>query len=127
MVLFGEKIEIPFGNPPVDKDTMIAQLQEELDKYKNGNAATEELTKQIQELEKQKQELEQQNQELKSDNEALKRTISILTKKKFCDVNQDGIVDVEDAQLVLMYYTETIAGLVKDEPIEDWYAKRNTI
>ena len=119
MVFFGKEIEIPFGNPPVDKDTMIAQLQEELDKYKSGTAADEALEKKVQELEK-------QNQELKDDNEALKRTINILSQKKFCDINGDDLVDVADAQLVLKYYTETVAGLTED-PIEVWYTKRNTI
>ena len=95
------------------------QLQEELDKYKNGTGADEELANKVQELEK-------QNQELKADNEALTRTINILSQKKFCDINGDNLVDVEDAQLVLRYYTETVAGLTED-PIEVWYSKRNTI
>ena len=119
MVVFGQEIEIPFGEAPVDKDAIIADLQEQLNKYKNGTGVDEELEKKVQELEK-------QNQELKDDNEALKRTINILSQKKFCDINGDDLVDVADAQLVLKYYTETVAGLTED-PIEVWYTKRNTI
>ena len=84
-------------------------------------------TPQLTEQEKHIQQLEAENAALKAENEKLKSQISILSTAKFCDVNQDGIVGVEDAQLVLIYYTETIAGLVKDDPIEIWYAKRNTI
>lgn len=119
MVVFGQEIEIPFGEAPADKDAIIADLQEQLNKYKNGTGVDEELATRVQELEK-------QNQELKDDNEALKRTINILSQKKFCDINGDNLVDVADAQLVLKYYTETVAGLTED-PIEVWYTKRNTI
>ena len=90
----------------------------------SGNViATPQLTEQEEYIKK----LEAENAALKAENEQLKSQISILSKAKFCDVNQDDVVDVSDAQLVLMYYTESIAGLTKGDPIEIWYTKRNTI
>lgn len=83
-------------------------------------------TPQLTEQEQYVKQLEEENAALKAENEQLKSQISILSKSKFCDVNQDGIVDVEDAQLVLIYYTESVAGLTDDTPIEIWYTKRNT-
>lgn len=114
MVIFGEKIEIPFGDPLVDKDAIIEGLQEELAQYKSGDSVAANL--------------EQQLIAVKAENEALRSAISILSKTKFCDVDQDGVVGVSDAQLVLEYYTAGMIGLVaEDEPIEIWYTKRNTV
>ena len=84
-------------------------------------------TPQLTEQEKYIQQLEAENAALKAENEKLKKQLSSLSGSLFCDVNQDGIVGVEDAQLVLMYYTETVAGKTNGDPIEIWYTKRNTI
>lgn len=84
--------------------------------------ATPQLTEQEEYIKK----LEAENAALKAENEKLKKQLSALSNSKFCDINGDDLVDVADAQLVLKYYTETVAGLTED-PIEVWYTKRNTI
>ncbi len=89
----------------------------------SGNViATPQLTEQEEYIKK----LEAENAALKAENEKLKTQLSVLSNSKFCDINGDNLVDVADAQLVLKYYTETVAGLTED-PIEVWYTKRNTI
>lgn len=77
----------------------------------SGNIIAEpELTEQ----EKYIKQLEEENAKLKA---------SITNTNLFGDINEDNLVDVEDAQMILNYYVYTLANS-NAEPLEEWISKQ---
>lgn len=126
---FGKEIEIPFGSEALP--TGDAELQNMITKLKAEN---EELSKKNTELNTKVSELETQNKELDTANKKYQTELENLTTQnqalatsilKFenenaalkaqlaaFDSDADGLLTTADAQMILIYYTEYLAGAV---------------
>lgn len=127
--LFGKEIEIPFGSEALP--TGDAELQNMITKLKAEN---EELSKKNTELNTKVSELGTQNKELDTANKKYQTELENLTTQnqalatsilKFenenaalkaqlaaFDSDADGLLTTADAQMILIYYTEYLAGAV---------------
>lgn len=75
----------------------------------------------ISQLESQISRLSELNYKLTNQIKALGGEISEPTVG---DIDGDGDISVEDAQLLLQYYTESKVAQLTDKPIQDWYTEK---
>jgi len=69
-------------------------------------------------------EQEQYIKQLEEENKKLKEQLNLLSRNSCGDIDGDGDISVEDAQLLLQYYTESKVAQLTDKPIKDWYAEK---
>lgn len=75
--------------------------------YNNGSSSSRIKTDtDISDIQKYIDELEAENALLRQENTELKNRINLLATGTYGDVNGDQVVDVQDAQIILAYYTE---------------------
>lgn len=69
-------------------------------------------------------EQEQYIKQLEEENKKLKEQLNLLSGSSCGDIDGDGDISVEDAQLLLQYYTESKVARLTDKPIKDWYTEK---
>lgn len=69
-------------------------------------------------------EQEQYIKQLEEENKKLKAQLNLLSGSSCGDIDGDGDISVEDAQLLLQYYTESKVARLTDKPIKDWYTEK---
>lgn len=75
--------------------------------YNNGSSASKIKTDtDVSDIQKYIDKLEAENALLRQENTELKNKINLLATGTYGDVNGDAVVDVQDAQIILAYYTE---------------------
>lgn len=125
---FGEDIEIPFGTVPISSNS--DELQKVISELKYEN---EQLSKKNVELNTRMSELELDNEELNSlrvQNYALsssivaienenKRLVSKIESFNKMDFDGDGLLTNADAQMILVYYTDSLVGKTTGK-VEDY-------
>lgn len=75
--------------------------------YNNGSSAIRIKTDtDVSDIQKYIDELEAENALLRQENTELKNRINLISTGVYGDVNGDEVVDVQDAQIILAYYTE---------------------
>lgn len=75
--------------------------------YNNGSSVSRIKTDtDVSDIQKYIDELEAENALLRQENTELKNRINLLSTGIYGDVNGDQVVDVQDAQIILAYYTE---------------------
>lgn len=81
--------------------------------YNNGSSAIRIKTDtDVSDIQKYIHKLEAENATLSQENTELKNRINLLSTGTYGDVNGDEIVDVQDAQIILRYYTmKDVAGI----------------
>lgn len=78
----------------------------------------------IKELETRVAELENANTVLAQKNHELENRINLLTSGDKNDINGDCVVDIEDVQYLLMWYTETKVAKKSNDSVDTWYVNR---
>ena len=78
----------------------------------------------IKELEARITELENALTVSAQENHELRNRINLLTSGDKNDINGDCVVDIEDVQYLLMWYTETQVAKKSNDPVDTWYVNR---
>lgn len=90
--------------------------------YNNGSSVSRIKTDtDVSDIQKYIDELEAKNALLRQENTELKNRINLVSNGSCGDIDGDGNISVEDAQLLLQYYTESKVAQLTDDPIDVWY------
>lgn len=85
----------------------VTEYQYKTITYNNGSSTARIKTNtDISDIQEYINKLEAENALLRQENTELKNRINLLSTGTYGDVNGDGVVDVQDAQIILAYYTE---------------------
>lgn len=113
--IFGTDVTIDFSKSPIK--TSYAEIT-----YNNGSSVSRIKTDtDVSDIQKYIDKLEAKNALLRQENTELKNRINLVSNGSCGDIDGDGNISVEDAQLLLQYYTESKVAQLTDDPIDVWY------